>query len=182
MKELKELKKDIERTIGRVAAEYSYAKDLQNKLEEIEKKEPDTALKEIRKAFRILRWTGRAERRIDQSEQRIIKELEELGKELPENLKVKEAKLLEQLKIAEAKLIKAASVFTGELREDLLKIKTDMQLLKKIEDNQKIQLDLQRLYQRAKTGVEELVRWISTTETILKQISEFEESLERLAA
>lgn len=182
MKELKELQKDVQLAIDLVAAEYSYAKNIQNRLDEIEKKEPDAALKEIKVAFRILRWIGRAERKVDRSEQKIIRKMERLSGLLPAHLKGKEAKLLEQLKVAEAKLIKAASLFTGELREDLLRIKTDLQLLKKVKKDEKIRLDLQRLYQKSRMGASELIRWLSATETILRKIEEFDKSPEIMAS
>ncbi|MBU0457049.1 MAG: hypothetical protein ABH824_03490 [Nanoarchaeota archaeon] len=186
VKELKLLKEDVEKAIGRVAAEYSYTRDLQDKIEQIEKEaeESDAALRDAKKGFRILRWIGRAERRVDQSEIRIIDELKELGKILPKNLKEKEEELLKGLEIAEAKLVKAASMFTGGVREDLLNIQTDEQLLKKLKSkgNEKIKVDLQNCFTKAKNGIKDLEKWLSATEAILKNIKGFEETLERLAA
>jgi len=185
VEEIEHLKKDVEKAIGRVGAEYSYAKKLLDQLKEIENKEPDEALKEIRKAFHFLRWVGRAERRTDQSEKKIIAELKELGPLLPQKLKEHEEKLLKQLEVAEAKLVKAASIvsFTGELRDDLRKIQTDEQLLKKLEgkDGEKIKADLQKCFKDAEDGLKDLITWVSATETILENIEGFQSELEKLA-
>jgi len=184
VKELEELKEDVEKAIGRVAAEYSYARDLQNQLKSIENEEPDKALRDVKKGLRILRWVGRAERKADQSEREIIKELKALGKIIPENLKEEEERLLEQLEVAEKKLVKAASIFTGDLRKELLAIQTNEQLLKKLEKDEegRIHQNLQKLFREAEMGIAQLIKWIKATEAILKKIEGFEQGLERMAA
>jgi hypothetical protein len=184
VEELEELKEDVEKTIGRVAAEYSYARDLQNQLKNIENEEPDKALRDVKKGLRILRWVGRSERRVDQSEKAIIKELKALGKIIPENLKDEEERLLKQLEVAEKKLVKAASIFTGDLKKELLAIQTNEQLLEKLEKDEenKIHQNLQRLFREAEMGIAELIKWIKGTEAILEKIEGFEQRLERMAA
>ncbi len=184
MAKLKKIKEDIKAAIGLVASEYSYAKDLQAKLEILDREETDKALRDTKKGLKILRWVGRGERKVDRSEQRIMEELNELGKILPKTLAEEEQRLLDALKISEAKLVKAASIFTGELREELLEIETDEQLLEKLQgrDGSKIQADLQNCSRKARASLDELLQWVSSTESILKEIAGFEEKLERMAA
>lgn len=178
------LKENVEEAVGKVAAEYSFAKDLQQKFARIEREEPDAALRDVKKGFRILRWIGRGQRRVDESEKDIIRELQGLGEILPQNLHAKEERLLRDLKVAEGKLVKAASRFTGELRTDLLEIKTDEQLLRKLEgaDGEKVRSHLTKALNDAQEGIKELLKWLESTEAILKEIKGFAESLERLAA
>ena len=185
VEEVEQLKRQVEKAIGLVAAEYSYAKDLETNLKKIEGDKADVAIKDAKRGLRILRWIGRGERRAHRSEEEIITELKSLGKILPNNLKKQEEELLQQLEIAEGKLVKAASMFTGDLRTDLLNIETDEQLISRLKDGEngeKVRKDLQRLFKNANAGVTELIKWIGTTEAILRTIEGFEQTLERLSA
>jgi len=187
VKEVEQLKEETRQAVSRVAAEYKYAADFKKELEEIEaEKDPKKANKEIRGGIRILRWIGRAERRVNQSEKKILFGLEELGEILPENLKTKERDLHDQLDIAEKKLVELASMFTGALKKELHDIKTDEALLERYDKDPKqadhIKHHLSSLFKNAKQNVAELIRWIGTTETVLKSIEGFEEILERLSA
>ena len=179
--DLQKLKKHIEEAIGLVAAEYGFAKRLHLDLEKIEKEEPQDAHKDIRKGFKILRWIGRGQRKVDRTEHKIFDDLESLGEILPNELKAAEEKLLKQLEIAEGKLLEAASMFTGELRDDLHKIETHEQLLEKFKDDErkeKIHAGLTKLFADAQEGIADLIKWLSSTEAILKGIAGFETKLE----
>ena len=185
VEEVEHLKKHVERAIGKVAAEYSYAKDLEKDLKRIESDTADAAIKDAKKGLRILRWIGRGERRAHRTEMKIIDELKELGKILPEKLKKQEEALLRDLVVADGKLVKAASMYTGDLRKELLDIETDEQLLKRIEkkgDGQRVKQDLQRLFKDAERIVADLIKWIGATEAILKNIEGFEQVLEKISA
>lgn len=185
VEEVEHLKRDVEKAIGLVAAEYSYAKDLEKDLKKIESDTAEDAIKDAKKGLRILRWIGRGERRAHRSEARIIDELKALGKILPENLKKQEEELLRDLVVADGKLVKAASMFTGDLRKELIEIQTDEQLLKRLEkkgDGEKVKQDLQRLFKDAERIVTDLIKWIGATEAILKSIEGFEQVLEKISA
>jgi hypothetical protein len=185
VEEVEHLKKDVERAVGRVAAEYSYAKDLEEDLKKIESDTADDAIKDAKKGLKILRWIGRGERRAHRSEMKIIDELKALGNILPDKLKEQEEKLLQELVIADGKLVKAASMYTGDLRKELIDIQTDEQLLKRLEekgDGEKVKQDLQRLFKDAERIVTDLIKWIRGTEVILKNIEGFERVLEKISA
>ena len=97
VEQVKDLDKKLKDVVGRVAAGYSFAKDLANDLKKIESDEPDQAKKDVKKGFRLLRWIGRAERRINRDEKRIVvdlKELEEMG--LPDDLEAEDEKVQER--------------------------------------------------------------------------------------
>ncbi len=184
VKKLDQLKKDVEQAIGQVAAEYAYAKDLQQQLLKIDNESTDKAIADARKGFRILRWVERAERKADHSEKIIINELQELGPILPQTLQDEEKRLLTQLKVAQSKLIRAASIFDGELKKQLTTIQTDQELLLKIkgQHTENIRSHLGAIATQAKAGVDDLLKWIAATEIILQQIEGFEKRLEQLAA
>src|SRR3989344_7331631 len=118
------LKEEIEKTVEQVAAEYSYALDLQRELETLEKDPTSKTRKELHKSFRLLLWIGRAERRVAASELHLIKELNQLSSEQAK-------KILEQLKIVEAKLVRAASLYLGDLRQELTDIESYEELEQK---------------------------------------------------
>ncbi|MBI4980552.1 hypothetical protein HZC30_03290 [Candidatus Woesearchaeota archaeon] len=186
LKELKNLKKDTERAKDWVAAEFSYAKNLQVKLKDIEKLETSQAEKNIRSGLKILRWVGRGERRADRYERRVMDELKKLGNILPKTLKDEEEDLSKELDVVEAKLVKAASIFTGDLRGELLELETDEQLLahlqkKKPQEADKIKRLLHQLVEKTENEVDDLMKWIGTTEAVLKKIEGFEAKLEKLS-
>jgi hypothetical protein len=185
VEEVENLKKHVEQAIGRVAAEYSYAKDLEKDLKRIENDSAEAAIKDAKKGLRILRWVGRGERRAHRSEEKIIDELKALGDILPAKLKDREEELLKELVVADGKLVRAASMYTGDLRKELLAIETDEQLLKRLDEGEngdKVKGDLQHLFKSAESEVNELIKWIGATEAILKEIEGFEKSLEKISA
>ncbi len=185
MKELKNLKKNTIKAVGRVAAEFKFATDFKDELEVITRSEPDKAKREVKRALRILRWVGRAERRVDQSEGRILSNLTELGKILPTNLKTQEETLHQQLEVAEKELIRLASTFLGKLKGELETIKTDEALLIRYQKNPEqakhIHAHLRVFLNETKKDVDNLLRWVSSTEQILRKIKGFEETLEQLS-
>jgi hypothetical protein len=185
VEEVENLKKHVEEAIGLVAAEYSYAKDLEKDLKKIEADGAEAAIKDAKKGLRILRWIGRGERRAHRSEVKIIHELKALGEILPAKLKDREEELLKDLVVSDGKLVKAASMFTGDIRKELLAIETDEQLLTRLSDGEngdKVKSDLQQLFKSAESEVSELIKWISATEAILKEIEGFEQALEKISA
>jgi hypothetical protein len=184
--ELKTLDENTRKAVSRVAAEYKYAKDLEKELEKIEGEEdPKKANKEVKNAFHILRWVGRAERRVDHDEKKILKGLEEIGEILPENLKTKEEKLHEKLEDAEQKVVTLSSMFTGKVKKELKDIKLDESLLEEYEKNSKkteeIRVHLRDLLKDVEIHVKELITWIEATVVILRQIEGFEETLDKLS-
>ena len=181
--ELMELHKHVVKAIGLVAGEYGYSKNFKQQLERIEKEEPKEALRDAKKGMRILRWVGRAERNVDREEKEIIDVLVDLKEMLPDNLQKEEEKLMKQLKVAHAKLLTAASMFRGDVRNDLLQIETDEQLLMKLGEDkgEKVKADLQRCFKEAEEGIDDLLKWLASTEAILKQIDGFEQRLENLS-
>lgn len=187
MGELEKLDKDTKEAVSRVAAEYKYAKDLQEQLETIEgEKDPKKADKEVKNAIRILRWIGKAERRVDQSERKIIANLEDLGKMLPEDLKSQDEQLANKLKVIEAKLVSLASMFTGKVKKELGDIKTDEALLKRYESDtskaEDIRMHLLKLLRETEGNVHELIEWIKSAEALLSQIQGFEQTLKKITA
>ena len=187
VKELKELDENTRQAVGRVAAEFKFAVDFKNELEEIEHEDdPGKAIKEAKNGIRILRWVGRAERRVDQSAKKILGNLEDLGKILPENLKTRSENLSERLTIAERKLVELASLFRGKVKKDLEEIKSDEAMLERYEKEpekaEHIHHHLSTLFHDAKDHIDELITWIGTTEAVLKEIVGFEDTLKELSS
>lgn len=184
VKQLDNLKKDTSKAIKWVAAEFKYAKELEDDLTKIKKEEPKAASRDVSRALRTLRWVGRGERRVDRFTKRIIDELKELEAIVPTKQQEEAKKLKEELRIAEAKLVRSTSIFRGDLRKEFLEIKTDEDLSRKLKgkDLEKVQINLTRLFQRVQGSLSELNRWIASTQVILKNIKKFEEKLEDMAA
>src|SRR3989344_1302559 len=160
------LKEEIEKTVEQVAAEYSYALALQGELEILEKEPTSKTRKELHKAFRLLRWIGKAERRVAASELSIIKELNQLSSE-------QATRILKQLKVVEAKLVRAASLYLGDLRQELQDIETYEELEQKYKHDEiklhSVEHKLSSLIQNTKKEVQELIHWIQATEEVLKE-------------
>ena len=186
VEELKKLKKDVEKAIGGVGAEYAYANALLEKLEEAENEEPKGASRDMKKAIHLFTWLGRGERDIDRFEKRIISELKELGKILPDTTKAHEEKLLNELEVVHAKLVRAFSRYMGELREELNDIRTEEALLKRLKgkdgDAKNLKAKLAHTFNNVENEVKELIRWVQSTQAILKNIEGFESELEEMAA
>jgi len=176
------LKTDVNKAIGRVAAEYAYLKSLMEKLKQIESEDNRKGIKDTKKALHIFRWVGRAERKANQTELKIIKELTDLGEVVPDSLKNREKELLKELKIAEASLIEAASLFTGKVKKDLLAIETDEELLDKYGENLTVRRNLTELLKQSEDTIQNLIRWVNATEQILRKIQGFGSELERKVA
>lgn len=171
----KTLKEDAEKAIGVVAAEFSYAKALLEQITKIEQEESDKATKDLKKGFRLFRWIARGERNAHHTELKIIGDLESWGEELPAESKKWEEKVVEQLKVVDGKLVKAASRFKGTIRQELLEIETEEQLLEKLSkngfsDNRGVKMDLSALFKEAKSDIEQLEQWLSAMEAILGEI------------
>lgn len=180
--DLKKLRKDVEKAIGRVGAEYSYAKALLEKLEEAEREEPKPALKDMKKAMNLFKWLGRGEQEINKSEERIIRKLKDLGEILPEETKSYEEKILEQLEVVHAKLVRSFSRYMGDLRNELNEIRTEEALLKRAEDNEGLKVKLASTFRNVKNEIKELEAWVQSTEAVLRNIQGFEEMLEKSSA
>jgi hypothetical protein len=185
VEELNKIKKDVEKAIGRVGAEYAYATALLEKLKEAESEEPKGASRDMKKAIHLFVWLGRGERDIDRFETRIIDELTELGKILPDTTKDQEEKLLKELEIVHAKLVKAFSRYTGELKDELNDIRTEEALLQKLESDgestENLKAKLAHTFKNVENEIEELINWIQSTQAILKKIEGFESDLEKMA-
>ncbi len=114
---------------------------------------------------------GRAERRVDRSELRLIHELKEhpLTRNASEN-----EELLRQLEVVEAKLVKAASFYLGDLRYELNQIERYIDLEERYQYNspafRAIGHKLSALIQNTQQEIAELLHWIQSTESILRQI------------
>ena len=178
----KGLKNDVKNAMAQVAAEYSYAETLRDHLNEIEEgpgfweKKDKKAMK---KAFRILRWLSRGERQADKYEKRVIGDLKEFGKHLSARLKGKEEELLAQLEIAEKKILVQASFYQGELRKDLNNIQTEEQLLEKVREDETLKKELVSFWAKIKADVNELIKWLSSIEEILRGAAELEQKANR---
>ena len=118
-KRLQKLKREVDTSIGFVAAEYKYAKDLQVQLQRLDKEPLEKADADARKGFRILRWITRAERRAYTSEERIGHILTSLGKELPEKLREREEELKKKLQLTERQILRIADRYRGELQREI---------------------------------------------------------------
>lgn len=169
------LKEDVEKAVGLVAAEFSYAKALLEHVTKIEQEESDKSTKDIKKGFRLFRWIARGERNAHRTELKVIEDLQTWGETLPAESKKQEEKVIEQLKVVDGKLVKAASRFKGAIRQELLEIETEEQLIEKLKkkgffDRRRIKIDLAVLFKNAKSDIEQLEQWLSAMEAILGEI------------
>jgi hypothetical protein len=189
---MKELDKLDEKTVNAIkwaAAEFKYANYLKNLLEKIEREGPRDAHNDLGKAFQALAYLGKAEHKVESNEAAVLKLMKEIGKYLPAELKRADDALVRELDIARGELVELASRFTGKLSGELKKIRNEETLLKHYEAKKKdekyidkIKRELVNLVEHAKDEVSELVKWIGTTEAVLKKIDVgFVEKLKRLA-
>ncbi|MBT3298309.1 hypothetical protein HN385_05265 [archaeon] len=184
VKELDKISSGTKRTMDLFAAEYNEAKELKEELGRISNEDVDKAIKDVNRALRVLRWIGRAQWRASRSEKKLKHNIADLIKLLPPDQKNKLLKLLNQLEIADAKLTRAASMFTGDLRQELLQIKTYEELRSKKggSESERLTPKLKRLISDAKEGVDEIITWIGSVEVILKNIEQMETALEKMVA
>ena len=178
VEELDRLDKHARNAIKWIAAEFKYTNDLHEFLEKVKNEGAEEALRDVKKAFRALRYVGRAERRADRSETAVLEDLKALEEILPQNLKHVDEKLIEELDIGKKKLIELASIFTGKLRGELKDIREEESVLEHYEkkDNipeaklEAIKRELTQLVDEAEGEVEELIKWIGETEAVLEKI------------
>ncbi|MBI2662689.1 hypothetical protein HYX11_04485 [Candidatus Woesearchaeota archaeon] len=175
------LKQSTEEAIKNVAAEYLSAKDLQLKLQKIDREESDQAISDARKGLHIIRYLIRSEKSSYEFEKNILKELQSLKEAIPPFLQREEERLLQQLSIAEGKLVRVASNF-GDLQKEINQIAANEQLLKRIKNSVQLRSQLGILCKQAKAGVDQLLTWIAATEEILRQTKEFSKKLEQISS
>ena len=74
----------------------------------------------------------------------------------------------------------------GELREELNDIRTEEALLKRLKgkdgDAKNLKAKLAHTFNNVENEVKELIRWVQSTQAILKNIEGFESELEEMAA
>jgi hypothetical protein len=174
---LKEMREHVNKAIGVVASEYSYAKRLQNELNKAEKdSDVGHGVKKVNKALHILYWLSRGERKADMLEKDIIESLKKFKKDLPSDLQQKEDELIKELQIAEGELSKKASLYVGDLRKELKNIKTVEQLARKYrnkrEQKLKIIKQLKLFFSEVEADVATVIKWLESTEVILKEVLE----------
>jgi len=175
------LKQSTEDAIKNVAAEYLSAKDLQLKLQKIDREEPDQAICDALKGLHIIRYLTRSEKSSYEFEKNILKELQSLKPVMPASLQEEEQRLLQQLSIVQNRLAKVASNF-GDLQKEINQIAVKEQLLNKIKDSAQLRSQLGILCKQAKAGLDQLLTWIATTEEILRQTNEFSKRLEQISS
>ncbi len=182
--ELKKIDGILLKTINLFAAEYNEAKELEEKLNKISEEDAKQAVKDVNRALRALKWMSRAQWRASQSKNRLVKDINNLIKLLPSDKKREFESLLNKLKLADATLTKAASMFSGDLRKELLEIKTYEELRKKKgdEETQKLIPKLQQLISGTVEHVGEVKTWINGMLVILKSIGQAESELEKMVA
>jgi hypothetical protein len=186
IKALNDLHKATEKAVGLVAAEFDFARELLDDLQEIQTHRDPNNLRPIRKGFRLLRWIGRAERKVDRSLKNNLKELEQLNNILPPSLKPKKDDLASKLTIAQRQLITLASTFRGRVKGELDSILKDQKQLdrysKNPEEAERLRFNLQIMLKLAEGDVQKLVTWTSSVEAILKELEQYEKELEKMAA
>ncbi len=184
MKKLRELEKKFDISIKFVAAEYTYAKDLQVQLQRIDNEPLEKAMADARKGFRILRWITRGERKAYSSEERIGQILKEIEAQLLKVLQEKAKELETQLLLVQRQILRIADRFSGELQTELKNILTEEQLLVKLkrENTEKVRSELGALCTETNQTVLKLIEWVAAMEEILRQIKGFESKLEEVVA
>jgi len=186
IKELKKLNENLQKAIGQVGAEYSYAKELEADLKKIETDEANEAIKDVKKGIKLINYLGRTNRYAERYENRLIKNLKELSEILPENQKKEALELANKIDIAEKKITKVASRYVGELRSELKDIATHEHLVKRFANDEKklenVKTKLSALIKEVESEVAELIKWIQGAQAILKQIKGFDEKLHQMAA
>ena len=186
IKALEDLHKATTKAVELVAAEFKFARELLDDLQEIEQQRDPHNLKPIRKGFRLLRWIGRAEKRVDRSLKKNLEELESLGKILPSSLKPKKDSLASKLTIVEKQLIQLASTFRGRVKGELDGILKDQKMLDRYSENPKeaerLRFNLQIMLKLTEEDIKRVITWNSSVEAILQELTEYEAELERMAA
>ena len=186
IKAVERLGKSTETAIGFSAAEFKYVKELMADLDRIKTESPDKASRDLRQGLRLLRWVGRGERRVDRAERRILEELEELNKILPADLKRKADRLIQEVKIVEGQVLKKASMFRGNVRKELLELRTEEDLAEHYAKSSGTELErvkgyISQLVEKTKAEVQQLRKWIESTEAVLRESERFYQQLMKLS-
>src|SRR3989338_7884821 len=151
-KRLQKLKREVDTSIGFVAAEYKYAKDLQVQLQRLDKEPLEKADAGARKE--------------------LPEKLREREEELKKKLQLTERQILRIADRYRGELQRDLRDIITE--EELLKKLTER-------NTDKIRSELGLLFTQTKRHVDDLILWVSTMEEILLEIRGFDRELEAAA-
>jgi hypothetical protein len=200
VKETEEMIKDAADAINWLAAEFSYAKKLQEVhnqvLKDLELGHIKEALDHTKGMLRVYRMVARSERRTAREEHQIEDNLRKLEKLLPQEEQKQAKEILNQLVIADKTLAKLASFYRGEIKAEILEVKDEEKREAKLNALEERYPDKESLHEDAKKQlnlikktlsklgehIQELTKWISTNTVIVQKVDGWAKRLEELSA
>ena len=168
--------KEITHALEWLAAEFKFLKQLDQDLEKIDQEPLKDKQKELKKDKRVIRYIGKSERRLESDVQDIIKQLEK-DKEI--NIKNSKLKtIITELTIPANELISKGSLYVGDLKKRLKKMRTDTAIAEKYPSKEHQDL-LHTELENLDSEVKILIRWITGLDLALKKaVTFFEEEVQ----
>jgi hypothetical protein len=174
---LEELDDKAKEAISFLAAEFKYAMELKKEFGTLKAETANEAAREAKRMLRLYRWLARSERKADRDEEAVESLLKRLEEILPGQLKGKARTLIQQLRIANRTLKTLASMYRGDLKIDLKKIRRAEAISAKISDSVQVGVLLHRFDQ----DLQGLLTWIEANDALLRQIDAWDEELKEKA-
>ena len=189
VKELDKIHDEAKKAIGFLAAEFKYAKEMQEHLVTLRKESTHVkeAIREADVMLKLYRWVARGERRVHRSDVKLEHLLDELEEILPSDLKSQAERFKTELKIADGHLSKFASFYRGEVKIELSEIEADEKKLRVLEsvhsdkDAGVVRVRLKKELSDLEGDLNTLVTWIESNQAIVTQIDKWATDLERKA-
>ncbi len=182
MKELTKLTEQSKKTIISLAAEFKFAQELKELLEQLNKDSVhvDEKIGEANKMLQVYKWIARAEKKTARREKSIENLLSELGLLLSGKRVLSLPQIKMQLLIADKNLQKLASLHSGTMRIELDEIKKEEELLRSFKNSAKdqtrvnaVRLRLEMEFKDLRENLGELIHWIETNTVLIKIIEKW---------
>ncbi len=162
--------KEIAHALEWLAAEFKFLKQLDQDLQKIDQEPLEEKEKDLQKDKRVIRYIGKSERRLESDIKDIIKQLE---KDKEVNIKTGKLKtIITELTVPANELISKGSLYVGDLKKRLKKMRTDAAIAKKYPSKPHqdlIHTELENLDSEVRT----LIRWITGLDAALKKAATF---------
>ncbi len=174
-----------------LAAEYKYLGFMRKLLQEAAQNlDKGSSSRPVKEAGREFRQVGRSQRKVAKFDQRRRDKLEEMIKVLPGYAQDFYNKVEQDITVAEAHLTKGSSLFIGDLREIIERIKLDLGVLDKLMHESSPEINRINNYREVvrkeilslDQHLAEMIRWVGALSVDLQKEEREEKKLRQLAA
>jgi len=174
---LEKTKKAADDATKWVAAEFYYVKEMETDLKDA-KVHLENGKSDVKKAKRALAYVGRAEYRSTRAENKLVEDIEALKKAVPVDMRAELDDVEKDIEIASRNLLKNASRYEGHMREELNTLETQIDLFT---DGKGSEAVVKELINQIIEKIDNILNWLSTMQTDLKNAKAIEAKIEEWA-